>query len=327
LRRLWRRCSAILSVVALLSLSLAFAFQIGVATEHAEHVQQQKSEHGAKPAQPKENKLQAFWKWTTHDPVAFYTSILAVFTFVLAVSTIGLWGVTWLTLRHARQDAARQSRDMQSSIKIGQNAAKAAAKSADAAERGVVATDRAWIEIDIDLAGDLIFGEQEISVPVKIAFKNVGRSPAVHVTTVMRLFPDSTSASYEIGEFIRQYRSEITGGTDYGFVLFPGRDDIFKGTLTLERATFLGRLKEIDDSEPEEEGDERISYTHSVPAILAYAQYRLPSEGRKGAYHFSTQIVDVCPKDENSPGFDGSSLKIDLTDIELIYSGFGVLNT
>jgi hypothetical protein len=32
------------------------------------------------------------WHWTTHDPVAF-------FTFVLAASTIGLWIVTWLGIR------------------------------------------------------------------------------------------------------------------------------------------------------------------------------------------------------------------------------------
>jgi hypothetical protein len=38
--------------------------------------------------QPKENPFYAFWKWTTHDPVAFYTSVLALFTFVLSVSQL-----------------------------------------------------------------------------------------------------------------------------------------------------------------------------------------------------------------------------------------------
>src|SRR5687768_7316381 len=35
--------------------------------------------------------LRCFWNWTTHDPVAFYTSLLALFTLVLGGSTIGLW--------------------------------------------------------------------------------------------------------------------------------------------------------------------------------------------------------------------------------------------
>jgi hypothetical protein len=40
-----------------------------------------------------------WWNWTTGEPVSFYTSILAIFTGVLAVSTIGLWTST--------KDAAR----------------------------------------------------------------------------------------------------------------------------------------------------------------------------------------------------------------------------
>src|SRR5436190_1382017 len=39
-----------------------------------------------------ENPLVVFWHWTVHDPVAFYTSILAV-------STIGLWIITWRGIR------------------------------------------------------------------------------------------------------------------------------------------------------------------------------------------------------------------------------------
>jgi hypothetical protein len=34
-----------------------------------------------------------FWHWTTHDPVAFYS-------FVLSISTIALWFVTWRGLRN-----------------------------------------------------------------------------------------------------------------------------------------------------------------------------------------------------------------------------------
>jgi hypothetical protein len=46
----------------------------------------------------------AFWRWTTHDPVAFYTSVLAVFTGVLSISTIGLWIVTARGVRNQTRD-------------------------------------------------------------------------------------------------------------------------------------------------------------------------------------------------------------------------------
>jgi hypothetical protein len=63
------------------------------------------------------------WERTTEDPNAFFT---AVFTAVLASSTIGLWIVTWLS-------GNRQSRDMQASINVTEKAATAAQTSGDAA--------------------------------------------------------------------------------------------------------------------------------------------------------------------------------------------------
>ena len=38
--------------------------------------------------------MAAFWEWTTHDSVSFYTFMLALFTGVLSVSTIMLWFAT-----------------------------------------------------------------------------------------------------------------------------------------------------------------------------------------------------------------------------------------
>jgi hypothetical protein len=58
------------------------------------------------PNLPKET----FWERTLNDPVALYTFILAVFTVVLALSTIGLWYVTWRTFSHAEKSAERQLR-------------------------------------------------------------------------------------------------------------------------------------------------------------------------------------------------------------------------
>jgi len=46
----------------------------------------------------------SFWQWTTHDPVAFYTSVLALFTGILGASTIGLWIVTARGVRNQRRD-------------------------------------------------------------------------------------------------------------------------------------------------------------------------------------------------------------------------------
>jgi hypothetical protein len=42
-------------------------------------------------------RVTAFWDWTTHDPVSFYTA-------VLALSTIALWIVTWRGIRGQSKD-------------------------------------------------------------------------------------------------------------------------------------------------------------------------------------------------------------------------------
>jgi hypothetical protein len=62
-----------------------------------------------------ESKNHGFWEKTGCDPVSYFTLWLVGFTGVLAVSTIGLWIVTW-------QSGKRQSRDMQESIAVSKRA-------------------------------------------------------------------------------------------------------------------------------------------------------------------------------------------------------------
>src|SRR5665647_228161 len=64
-------------------------------------------------------------KSEAEERIADYTQALAYFTAILAVSTIGLWIVTWLGSR-------RQSRDMAESIDVSRRAADAALRQANA---------------------------------------------------------------------------------------------------------------------------------------------------------------------------------------------------
>ncbi len=72
-----------------------------------------------------------FWEKTTDDPVAYFTLCLVGFTAVLAVSTIGLWVVTW-------RASVAQARDMKASI-------AAAESSAEIARDAMVAGERAFV--------------------------------------------------------------------------------------------------------------------------------------------------------------------------------------
>ena len=81
--------------------------------------------------QSKSNK--SLWERTTEDPTAFFTAWVAAFTCILAVSTIGLWIVTW-------RSSVKQSRDMAESI-------KAAQRNTDIAERALTELERPYLFI------------------------------------------------------------------------------------------------------------------------------------------------------------------------------------
>jgi hypothetical protein len=94
--------------------------------------------------------LDRFWNWTTKDAVAFYTSILALFTGVLGASTIGLWIAT---NRNAR-----------------------------IAERALTEHERPWLFLE---SASVKMRDPETMTVIrnnwfiKLRFKNVGRAPAV----------------------------------------------------------------------------------------------------------------------------------------------------
>ncbi len=58
----------------------------------------------------KEPDSESFWVRTTDDPVAFFTGVLALFTLVLAVSTVGLWIVTQSIFRDGQVTTEKQLR-------------------------------------------------------------------------------------------------------------------------------------------------------------------------------------------------------------------------
>lgn len=117
---------------------------------------------------------ESFWQRTTNDPTALFTFWLALFTAGLTISTVGLWAVTYLTLRHARQDAARQARDTEKSL----DASVKAANAADLSARAAVGLQAAIIRMEPDDIGYLTTGDG-CSVHIDtLKFFNIGGSKA-----------------------------------------------------------------------------------------------------------------------------------------------------
>jgi hypothetical protein len=84
-----------------------------------------------KTSSQEESHKNNFWEKAGEDPVAYFTLWLVGFTGVLAVSTIGLWIVTW-------RASVSQARDMKASIATAERAA-------DIARQAMIAGERAFV--------------------------------------------------------------------------------------------------------------------------------------------------------------------------------------
>jgi hypothetical protein len=98
--------------------------------------------------------------------------VVADFTVVLAVSTIGLWLVTW-------QASVRQSRDMEASITVAKQSADAALRVAENAERALHSLEipRVFpVNLNFSVLEDVSLAPYKTEI--SISLKNFGRSPA-----------------------------------------------------------------------------------------------------------------------------------------------------
>ena len=177
----------------------------------------------AKPPEHKkdcENPFCAFWRWTTHDPVAFYTSVLAIFTGVLSISTIGLWVVTW-------RGGVRQSRDMEAAI--------AAAQAANQISRdGIVADQRAWVKIgELQVDQEIVFdSEGETLVFVSVKVTNIGKTPALGIHTDMDILFEhlkAPEAVKNLGE-----KNKAVDNVHWTRILLPGDSYRRQWALTIK---------------------------------------------------------------------------------------------
>jgi hypothetical protein len=133
------------------------------------------------------------------DALATYTLWLVIFTGILAASTIGLWLVTEKTLRHAKGEANRQSRDMRDSIAAAETANRIA-------RENFVEARRAWLDIiEVKLVAPTSFKEDRLLIGMSIAIKNLGSTPAINAVV-------ETEASFggaNFNEMVKSAREKV----------------------------------------------------------------------------------------------------------------------
>jgi hypothetical protein len=184
-------------------------------------------EHGGREAQGKpayseqqSSNEQAFGsssapsaaKSATDEAIAEYTKWLAIFTMFLVLATIGLF-----VSGERNVSVTRQSAD-------------AARKAADVAEGTLVATNRPWASVaKIEIAGPLTFQNGEGKVPLTVALKNLGHSPAIRVSVNVKLvLSNTTNLLAAQKEYCDHFRKPLPpGGIRPELTLWPGDQLVF----------------------------------------------------------------------------------------------------
>ncbi|MGA7564408.1 MAG: hypothetical protein WBW55_14505 [Desulfobaccales bacterium] len=114
----------------------------------------------------KAKESESFWERIIRDPFALFTFLLVIINFLLVASTviqlIFLAGTT--------------------------NAAK---KSAEVAEKTLLATQRPWVAVRMDIGSGFKFNEQGTNITIRFIVKNVGNSPAIGTNVAAQIYLES----------------------------------------------------------------------------------------------------------------------------------------
>jgi hypothetical protein len=191
--------AAVVFAVALLCLIVLYS------SPPSNEPKQQQSSEKYEPGQKKRELSESFWQRTTHDPVAFFTLWLAIFTMIL--SAVAVIQIKFLVRGEG----------------IAANTAQAAKNSADVAKQTLISAQRAWIRIDqIGLGGGgLAIDKNGASVSISFKITNIGNSPALNVSPYAWLVVIKSGGPFPLQEQQRRCEEIRNQPMSSGVTLFP----------------------------------------------------------------------------------------------------------
>lgn len=230
--------------------------------------------------------------------MAFFTFVLCVFTGLLWRSTNKLWLAGEKQMKVIEKNAAQQSIDMKASIKVAEDAAKAAGRSAEVAERTMILNDRPWVGVDLDIVGPLVFTADNCSIKLAMTITNHGRSPAIRAEPYVEFFVCTQKAIEWRNKMEGMAKSMVVNM--FGETLFPAVPRSKKWTLTVTRDDILHGIAEDDES--------RIR-----PMVAYCVYYGLPTGGHA---RYTSGIREIF-RTGHEP-FDGETATFDTNKIRFL---------
>lgn len=252
--------------------------------------EQQTSTHAeAENQNEKQHSLRGFIRFMFPDA-------LSIFTFWLTLATVGLGVVAVFQIGFLKRAETIASRG-----------AKAAQDAADVASKTLLATQRPWINSEIKIASDFIFGETEARVTFAYTLKNIGNAVATNIQVNPKLIP------LQFGK--------VTGEPPNIKIEIPQTQPITELKILCEDQTRLldnpqaaefvgGHVIFPNDSIPDavnihmlntdiNAARARSAYKSLIPVLLFCVAYRSPFD--KGT-HYTGHAFQLFRRDSKNPG-------------------------
>lgn len=235
-----------------------------------------------------------------------------------AITAAGVWLIkrtldeTKIAAAHTEgmlRQAEKTTIAAQESVKEARKTTKFTEVTADVSREALLATDRAWIKIEAELSGPLIFESERISVEVRITYRNIGKSPATHVYPFAELHPDIFSAGIKAQE-LADKRGSFSfwsfKSMNPGRVLFPDDDGVsHEWEIELPTSIFTGCITEHAKAAAEDE--EPYTVTTAFPAILAGVRYLLPGDKE---VRYTYVPFGIRSTERGHEGWDGAECQV-----------------
>jgi hypothetical protein len=226
------------------------------------------------------------WKKWLPDPLVDYTLLLTIFTAILAAA--GVFQFRFLI--KADRIAATNAETARQSV-------EAAKQSAEIAEKSLVAANRPWIKVDIQIGGAIAYNVNGANFKIRYILKNIGNSPATNVWThpTVTLMHPNRSEPFSPRDEMRKLIANLKDRppAPFGFALFPGdtavqditvsvsNEEIKRATTLIEAIypTILGAVEYRSgfDDKPHETGFIFEIRRNDVPRPSTTAKNRSPA--------------------------------------------------
>jgi hypothetical protein len=187
---------------------------------------------------------------------------MSIFNCLLVIATFCLFFVAIIQIGHLIK--AEQ---------IATKSADAAKDSADIAKKTLIATQRPWLSVNLEIGSGLVFDDQGCRIVIKFRIKNVGNSPAVavHIWSEIVLNNEITNQK-RVCALYGKDQIDLTQ-TFGGDIIFPNDEITYGINLPITRAA-------IDQARNE------IAEAHNIPvdnfispSVVGCVSYRFAFDG------------------------------------------------